>query len=81
MGTMKSMPSGSMGMAAIAGLAVGGQDHGGLVAQAGPTRSGRAPQTSANPPVLAKGTASLVAKRIFTRRLRRRSRLQSIMGA
>ncbi len=29
--------------------------------------SGKAPQTSARPPVLAKGTASLVASRIFTR--------------
>ena len=34
-GTMKSMPSGSIGMPAIADVAIGGEDDGGLVAQAG----------------------------------------------
>src|SRR5438046_1879015 len=32
--------------------------------------TGKAPLTSANPPVFAKGTASLVAKRIFMAKLR-----------
>ena len=35
--------------------------------------TGSAPQTSANPPVLANGTASLAASRIFTRPLPSRS--------
>ena len=53
------------GQAAIADLAIGRQDDGRLVSQPGQL-DGQAPETSANPPVLAKGTASLVAKRIFT---------------
>ena len=35
MGTMKSIPNGSIGLAAIAGLAIGGQNHRHLVSQPG----------------------------------------------
>ena len=71
MGISKSTPVGSIGTPAGPRLAIGRQDQRRLRAPAWPVRTGSAPQTSARPPVLANGTASLVAIRIFTRILRK----------